>query len=135
MAHFAAAAVARTKDDQIEIKYVSAAAAARSSKATLSSYCRKDGSVSAFDKNLGVDLTPPSVKMAWPNAGDQVSGRAPMELIFLVNDDGSGINYDSLEFGINGQDYIPTIDKEGRVPDPVHHSRCEQTVEGTVGLS
>jgi outer membrane protein assembly factor BamB len=74
-----------------------------------------DGSILAFDKNLGVDLTPPDVMMAWPNAGDQVSGRAPMELVFIVNDAGSGVNFEDIKVTINGNPYVHELDKENRV--------------------
>lgn len=72
----------------------------------------QDGSIISFDKNLGVDLTPPDAKLIWPNSGDQVSGRAPMELIMQLNDDGSGINFNSVVVTINGKNYIHEIDKE-----------------------
>jgi outer membrane protein assembly factor BamB len=84
-----------------------------------------DGSILAFDKNLGVDLTPPDIMMGWPNAGDQVSGRAPMELVFIVADAGSGVNYGSsstlnadyngVTVTINGNKYVHEVDREGRV--------------------
>jgi hypothetical protein len=74
-----------------------------------------DGSILAFDENLGVDLTPPDVMMAWPNAGDQVSGRAPMELVFIVNDAGSGVNLEGIKVTINGNPYVHELDKENRV--------------------
>ena len=115
-------------ENEMVIKYVSAAAPAVVLGDTLV-LLAKDGSICAFDKNLGVDLTAPTARMVWPNAGDQVSGRAPMELIFIVEDEGSGINYDygygfgpgdqskvtSLSLTINGQEYLPTIDKAGRI--------------------
>jgi outer membrane protein assembly factor BamB len=75
----------------------------------------QDGSILAFDKNLGVDLTAPEVTMGWPNAGDQVSGRAPMELVFMVSDEGSGVNYDSMKITINSQEYIGEVDRDGRI--------------------
>lgn len=74
-----------------------------------------DGSILAFDKTLGVDLTPPDVTMAWPNAGDQVSGRAPMELVFIMNDAGSGVNYEGVKVTINGNPYVHELDKDNRV--------------------
>jgi hypothetical protein len=53
--------------------------------------------------------------MGWPNAGDQVSGRAPMELVFMVSDEGSGVNYDSMKITINSQEYIGEVDRDGRI--------------------
>ena len=75
----------------------------------------EDGSILLFDKGLGVDLTAPEVSMMWPNAGDQVSGRAPMELVFTVSDAGSGVNFDRLHVSVNGQEYVHEIDRDGRV--------------------
>lgn len=75
----------------------------------------KDGSIVMFDQKLGVDLTPPETKMYWPNAGDQVSGRAPMELVVQTTDDGSGVNYDTLKVTINGKLYIHEIDRDNYI--------------------
>lgn len=75
----------------------------------------EDGSILAFDRNLGVDLTAPEAKMVWPNSGDQVSGRPPMELVFSAEDVGSGINYDSIQVTINDKPYIHEIDKSDRI--------------------
>jgi len=75
----------------------------------------KDGSLLAFDKDLGVDLTPPTVKMLFPNPGEQVSGLPPLILLFRVEDDNSGINKDSLKITVNGQDLEYSFTKEGLV--------------------
>lgn len=75
----------------------------------------RDGSIFAFDKELGVDLTPPEVKMLWPNAGDQIAGKSPMELIFRATDLGSGVNPDSLSITIGGENYIGTINRSGYI--------------------
>jgi outer membrane protein assembly factor BamB len=106
---------------EMEIRYVTAAGPAVSVGDTLV-LLAEDGSILAFDKGLGVDLTPPDVSMVWPNPGDQVSGRAPMELIFLVTDVGSGVrfegdnaNYEGLKVTVNGNPYIHEVDREGRV--------------------
>jgi outer membrane protein assembly factor BamB len=98
----------------MEIKYVTAAGPVVTEGDTLVMMA-DDGSILAFDKNLGVDLTPPDVTLGWPNAGDQVSGRAPMELVFILSDAGSGVNMDSLKVTINGNPYIHEIDREGRL--------------------
>jgi outer membrane protein assembly factor BamB len=111
--------------EMMEIKYVTAAGPAVSDGDMLV-LLATDGSIVAFDKNLGVDLTPPDVQMAWPNAGDQVSGRPPMELVFIVSDAGSGVNfngtgnplptdYDGINVTINGNRYVAEIDNENRV--------------------
>jgi len=73
----------------------------------------RDGSIFAFDKNQGVDLTPPEVKMLWPNMGDQVAGKAPMELVFKIDDVGSGVNPDTLSVTIGGETYLGTLSRDG----------------------
>ncbi|HSI71864.1 MAG TPA: PQQ-binding-like beta-propeller repeat protein [Fimbriimonas sp.] len=73
----------------------------------------KDGSLLAFDKNLGVDLTPPSVKMVFPNPGDQVSGQPPLLLAFRLQDDASGIDIKTIKVEIEGQAYDSTFNKDG----------------------
>jgi outer membrane protein assembly factor BamB len=103
-----------TSETEMEIKYVVAAGPVATEGDTLVMMAL-DGSILAFDKNLGVDLTPPDVAMLWPNAGDQVSGRAPMELVFTVTDNGSGVNYEGLQVTINGTTYIHELDRENRV--------------------
>lgn len=63
----------------------------------------QDGSVLAFDKDLGVDLTGPTVKMVWPNPGDDVSGQPPLELVFKIEDPVTGINENTLKISIDGK--------------------------------
>lgn len=72
-----------------------------------------DGSVLAFDKNHGVDLTPPSVKMNWPSPGDLVSGQPPLELIFKIDDEASGINTSTLKILIDGQEMEHEFGRDG----------------------
>jgi outer membrane protein assembly factor BamB len=62
----------------------------------------RDGSVFAFDRDTGVDLTPPDVQMLFPNSGEQVSGQPPLEMIWLVSDEGAGINPRSVNVSIDG---------------------------------
>ncbi|MEX2244888.1 MAG: PQQ-binding-like beta-propeller repeat protein, partial [Fimbriimonadaceae bacterium] len=111
--------------DMMEVKYVTAAGPV-ATEGDMLVLLATDGSIVAFDKNLGVDLTPPDIQMAWPNAGDQVSGRAPMELVFIVSDAGSGVNfngtgsslpseYNGINVTINGNRYVAEIDNENRV--------------------
>lgn len=101
-------------DNTLEIKSVMAAGSV-TSDGNMLVMLAVDGSILAFDRALGVDLTAPEITMGFPNAGDQVSGRAPMELVFLISDAGSGVNYDSVHVTINGQEYIHEIDREGRI--------------------
>ncbi|MCH7904642.1 MAG: PQQ-binding-like beta-propeller repeat protein [Armatimonadetes bacterium] len=101
-------------DAEIEIKYVIAAAAPTIVDDTMLMLAR-DGSILSFDDKFGVDLTPPSVRMAWPNAGDQISGAPPTILVFIAQDLGSGINFDTLQVAINGTIYNHEVDREGRI--------------------
>jgi outer membrane protein assembly factor BamB len=62
-----------------------------------------DGSLLAFDKELGVDLTPPTVQLLWPNPGSDISGQPPLELIFKIEDVASGVNEDTIKISVDGQ--------------------------------
>ncbi len=73
----------------------------------------KDGSLLAFDKDTGVDLTPPTTSMEFPNPGDSISGQPPLILLFKIQDDASGINKDTLKITLDGQKLDYTFTKEG----------------------
>ncbi len=73
----------------------------------------QDGSLLAFDQGIGVDLTPPSVTMAWPNPGDQVSGQPPLELIFRIEDEASGVNESTIQITVNGKVYAHEYGRDG----------------------
>lgn len=75
----------------------------------------KDGSLLAFDGELGVDLTPPQVAMRFPNSGDQVSGQPPLLLVFTMEDEASGIDLSSIGITIDGNKVNHTVEKDGRV--------------------
>lgn len=75
----------------------------------------RDGSLLAFDKANGVDLTPPQVRMVFPNAGDQVSGQPPLALVFRVSDEASGLNLNSVKVEIDGQAAVHEVTREGVV--------------------
>lgn len=72
----------------------------------------RDGSLLAFDKTTGVDLTPPSVTMSWPRPGDQVNGES-LEVIFKIEDEASGINDSTLKVTIDGAPLTVEFGKEG----------------------
>ncbi|MBX3112310.1 MAG: PQQ-binding-like beta-propeller repeat protein [Fimbriimonadaceae bacterium] len=74
-----------------------------------------DGSMLLFDKRYGVDLTAPSATMAWPNAGDQICGLAPLEIVFKIEDWGVGVDPNSIKVTINGQEYSTEPMREGYV--------------------
>jgi hypothetical protein len=71
-----------------------------------------DSSLFAFDKDLGVDLTPPIVQMLFPNPGDQVSNKGLL-LAFKVRDEGSGVKDDSVAVTIDGTAYKSTLRRDG----------------------
>lgn len=62
----------------------------------------RDGSLLAFDRVSGVDLTPPTVSMTWPRPGDQVSS-LELDLFFQIDDEASGINTSTLKVEVDGK--------------------------------
>lgn len=72
----------------------------------------RDGSLLAFDKDLGVDLTAPRVRMLFPNPGEQVSNQPPMELLWRITDDATGVNPATIKVDSGGKalDYRYTRD-------------------------
>lgn len=75
----------------------------------------KDGSILAFDKVTGVDLTGPKVDLLFPNPGDQVSGQPPLLLLFKIEDIASGIKNSTLKIEIGGQPLEYKMERDGRV--------------------
>lgn len=73
----------------------------------------RDGSLLMFDRKLGVDLTAPSTRMVWPTPGQEVAGKAPMEIVFRLEDVGIGVNPESVKVDINGQNYIAELSRDG----------------------
>jgi uncharacterized membrane protein YgcG len=73
----------------------------------------RDGSLLAFDRELGVDLTPPSVRMVFPNPCDQISGQPPFLLAFRIADDASGLQTDTVKVMIDGTDYDHQLQRDG----------------------
>lgn len=74
----------------------------------------RDGSLIAFDKDLGVDLTPPKVKMTFPNPGEQVSGQQ-LYLMFTLEDEASGVNPSTLKVTVDGQPLEYKLQRDGTV--------------------
>jgi hypothetical protein len=72
----------------------------------------RDGSLLAFDKNSGVDLTPPAVSMSWPRPGDQVNGES-LEVLFKIEDEASGINDATLKVTVDGAPLDVQFGREG----------------------
>jgi len=72
----------------------------------------RDGSLFAFDKDLGVDLTAPRVRMLFPNPGEQISNQPPMELLWRITDDATGVNPATIKVEAGGKalDYRYTRD-------------------------
>ena len=101
-----------TQTQRGPVKYVNAAGPATLSGQTLL-VLAKDGSLLAFDKDSGVDLTPPTVKMVEPNPGDQVSGQPPLNFAFTLHDDASGVNEKTVQISLDGKvvDFTKTKDQ------------------------
>ena len=74
-----------------------------------------DGSILAFDKDLGVDVTPPESKQVWPMQGEIVSGLPPLELIFRLEDEAAGVNESTIKVQIDGQNAGYTYTRDGYV--------------------
>lgn len=73
-----------------------------------------DGSMLAFDKDQGVDLTGPAVKMVWPNQGAQVGTRkGPLDVFFKITDEASGVSEKSLKITVNGKAIDFTYGRDG----------------------
>ena len=75
----------------------------------------RDGSILAFDKELGVDLTPPDVKQLWPAQGDVVSGQPPLELIFRLQDEAAGVNETTVRVAIDDKPASFNYTRDGLV--------------------
>ena len=73
----------------------------------------RDASLLMFDKELGVDLTPPTIDMLWPTPGNDIAGKAPLEMIFKIEDLGIGIDPDSVKVMINGKEYVHRLSNDG----------------------
>jgi outer membrane protein assembly factor BamB len=102
----------QSNDDDESPDFVRAAGPATVVDNTLLVLAR-DGSLLSFDDEMGVDLTPPEVDLRFPNAGDQISGRLPLQMVFEVNDLASGIRKDSLQVTVNGEPVVAELDNEG----------------------
>lgn len=97
-----------------EVDYTQAAGSAVAAGDSLFVLTR-DGSLFMFDKTLGVDLTAPIVEQVWPTPGNDVAGKAPMEIVFKVEDTGIGINPETIKVTIDGTEYIGTFLREGYI--------------------
>ncbi len=73
----------------------------------------RDGSLLAFDKELGADLTPPTVKMLWPTPGDQGASQPAMEAFFKIEDEASGVNDKTLKIDVDGTPLEFTYGRDG----------------------
>lgn len=73
----------------------------------------EDASLLAFDPKLGVDLTPPDVDMLWPAPGTQTPGTPPLQIIFKVSDEATGINGSTLKIDVDGTPMSVTVTRDG----------------------
>ncbi len=74
----------------------------------------KDGSLLAFDRMSGVDLTPPTVEMTFPKPGDQVSSKS-LEIHFQLDDEASGLRSDSVTVSVDGKMLDYKLARDGEV--------------------
>jgi len=72
----------------------------------------QDGSLLAFDKQSGVDLVGPEIKMAYPAAGSQVNG-ADLAVVFKLTDLASGLNETTVNVTVNKQKLDFELDPDG----------------------
>ncbi len=73
----------------------------------------RDGSLLAFDKTTGVDLTAPKVTLVFPNPGDQVSPKPPLQLWIKIEDDASGVDISSIKIEIDGVKMDAKMERDG----------------------
>lgn len=92
--------------------YVTAASAPVLSGETLFLVAR-DGSILAFDKNLGVDLTPPTVRLVFPTPGETISGNPPLQFAILIQDEASGVNMSSVKAEMDGKLLDSKLTRDG----------------------
>lgn len=95
----------------------------------------QDGSILAFDNEIGVDLTAPVVKMLFPNSGEQVSPQSPLRLIFTVADEASGINESTLKVEIDGVEFEHELDRAGQLTVYFNVASKKQNVTGTAPVT
>ncbi|MCW5936961.1 MAG: PQQ-binding-like beta-propeller repeat protein [Fimbriimonadaceae bacterium] len=93
-------------------RFVTASGPAAESGSTMLVLLR-DGSLVAFDSRLGVDLTPPEISMLWPRRGEQISGAAPLEFLFQIDDASSGVNSSSLKVYVDDKEYEGVYSRDG----------------------
>lgn len=72
----------------------------------------RDGSLLAFDRASGVDLTPPAVSMTFPTPGMQVSS-LDLEIFFQIDDEASGLKVSSLVVAADGKTLEGKLNREG----------------------
>jgi hypothetical protein len=63
----------------------------------------RDGSILNFDSKNGVDLTPPEVKMVYPNPGDPINATPDPEfsLYFTIKDETVGLDMSTVKVTVD----------------------------------
>jgi len=89
-----------------------------------------DGSLLAFDRTLGVDLTPPVVKLLWPRPGDQTSGQSGLEIYWRLADEASGVNPDSIIVKVADQTLEHTYTGDGILNVRIGSGKNQPLTEG-----
>ncbi|HEY3780897.1 MAG TPA: PQQ-binding-like beta-propeller repeat protein [Fimbriimonadaceae bacterium] len=73
----------------------------------------EDGSLLAFDRDSGVDVTGPEVKMLFPSEGSEVSGQ-DLSVVFRISDDNSGVNESTISVTCNGKPVDNAFTADGK---------------------
>lgn len=73
----------------------------------------QDGSLLAFDSELGLDMTGPEVVMGWPTPGAQVNARPPFYFAFRVTDATSGVDSENVKILVNGKEAEYEFGRDG----------------------
>ena len=72
-----------------------------------------DASLLAFDNKIGVDLTPPDADLLFPKPGAQIPGTPPLDLIFKINDEATGVNLNTLKVDVDGTPLTSFVGRDG----------------------
>jgi hypothetical protein len=72
-----------------------------------------DASLLAFDGKLGVDLTPPDADLLFPKPGAQIPGNPPLDIIFKINDEATGVNLSTLKVDVDGTPLTTVVGRDG----------------------
>lgn len=87
----------------------------------------EDASLFCFDRDNGVDVTPPHVRLAFPTPGESVNGQPPLALYFEIEDLSSGFDPEQVKFYIDGK-----LLEKSQVPNDVP---IEGSIQGAAEIT